>query len=196
MGKLFFGGSFNPIHVGHLVCARSVAEQTGADATVLVPSAAPPHKSSAANLAPAQHRLKMCQFAAAGCENFDVDDLETRRIGPSYTIDTARELAARGEGRVRWLIGGDMLRNLPHWHEPMALLDEVDFVVMARPAWSFDWDTMPAPFRKLRGSVVSAPLIEISATEIRNRVRAGMSIDFMTPEPVVRYIHQAGLYRA
>ena len=72
----------------------------------------------------------------------------------------------------------------------------IDNPAMARPGWSFDWDTLPAPFRKLRESVVSAPLIEISATEIRRRVREGLPIDCLTPEPVVRYIREAGLYRA
>src|SRR5688500_7443214 len=111
MTSLFFGGSFNPIHVGHLVCARHAAEQIRAGATVLVPSAQPPHKPNATDLAPASHRVRMCQIATQGCENFDVDDLETKRTGPSYTIDTVRELTRRGVGRIHWLIGADMLRN-------------------------------------------------------------------------------------
>jgi nicotinate-nucleotide adenylyltransferase len=196
MAKLFFGGSFNPIHLAHLICARSAAEQTGADRVVLVPSAQPPHKPKTADLAPASHRVKMCQLAVAGCENCDVNDLETTRAGPSYTIDTARELARRGEGPVRWLIGADMLANLPKWHQPEALLEEVEFVVMARPGWTFEWDALPPPYRKLRERVVQTPLIDISATEIRRRVAAGLPIDFLTPEPVVRYIRETGLYRA
>ena len=101
-------------------------------------------------------------------------------------IETARELFRRGWGKVAWLIGADMLRSLPTWHEPAALLREVDFVVLARPGWSFDWDSMPPAYRVLRERVVEAPLIEISATEIRRRVAAGLPIDFMTPDPVVR----------
>jgi nicotinate-nucleotide adenylyltransferase len=196
MAKLFFGGSFNPIHVGHLLCARSAGEQIGTNSVVLVPSAQPPHKPGGPDLASAAHRLKMCQLAVAGCEMLDVDDLETKRPGPSYTIDTARELARRGEGQVRWLIGADMLANLPKWHEPAALLDEVEFVVMARPGWSFDWEALPPPFRTLRERVVQTPLIDISATEIRRRVAVGLPIDFLTPEPVARYIRETGLYRA
>jgi nicotinate-nucleotide adenylyltransferase len=88
-----------------------------------------------------------------------------------------------------------MLQNLPTWREPQALLREVDFVVMARPGWAFDWETLPGPFRLLRERVVETPLIDISATEIRRRVRTGLPIDFLTPEPVVRYIQQRGLYR-
>jgi nicotinate-nucleotide adenylyltransferase len=88
-----------------------------------------------------------------------------------------------------------MLKNLPTWRDPQALLREVDFVVMARPGWSFDWETLPELFRVLRERVVETPLIDISATQIRRRVRAGRPIDFLTPEPVVRYIQQSGLYR-
>lgn len=195
MAKLCFGGSFNPIHVGHLVCARHAAERLGCDSVVLIPSAQPPHKPGATDLAGAPERMRMCQLAIAGCDGFEVNDVETRRAGPSYTIDTVRELARLGWGRVSWLIGADLLRSLPTWREPEALLRDVDFVVVARPGWSFDWDTLPPVYRTLRERVVEAPLLELSATEIRRRVAAGLPIDFLTPEPVVRYIRETGLYR-
>src|SRR5689334_23178374 len=105
MAKLCFGGSFNPIHFGHLICARYAAERLGFDANVLIPSAQPPHKPNATDLAPASERVRMCQLAAAGCDDFEIDDLETKRTGPSYTIDTVRQLAGRGWGRASWLIG-------------------------------------------------------------------------------------------
>jgi nicotinate-nucleotide adenylyltransferase len=195
MSKICFGGSFNPVHVGHLICARAAAERLGFSTVVLIPSAQPPHKPGATDLAAAPERVKMCGLAMEGLVGFEVDDLETRRGGPSYTIDTARELAERGGPRVSWLIGADMLRSLPTWHEPDALLAEVDFHVLARPGWRFDWETMPLQFRKLRERVVEAPLIEISATEIRRRVRQGLPIDLLTPSKVVAHIHQTGLYR-
>jgi nicotinate-nucleotide adenylyltransferase len=138
----------------------------------------------------------MCHLAVAGCDGFEVNDLETKRTGPSYTIDTARELKRQGWDKVSWLIGADMVRNLPTWHEPVALMAEVQFIVLARPGWSFDWETLPPQFRILREHVVEAPLIEISATDIRRRVGAGLPIDFLTPDPVVRHIQAAGLYRA
>jgi nicotinate-nucleotide adenylyltransferase len=196
MKMLYFGGSFNPVHLGHLICARHAAEAAGFDGVTLVPSANPPHKSASTDLAPAADRLRMCRLAVDGHAGFDVDDLETRRTGPSYTIDTARTLAAQTGRRVSWLIGGDMVRTLPSWHEPDALLAEVDFVVLARPGWAFDWHALPEPLQALRANVVEAPLIQISATEIRRRVRAGLPIDFLTPAPVVDYIRTAGLYRA
>jgi nicotinate-nucleotide adenylyltransferase len=194
MKRLCFGGSFNPIHFGHLICARAAAERLGFDAVVLIPSSQPPHKPNATDLADPSDRLRMCELAAGTTKGFEVESLELQRAGPSFTIDTARGLNRRGGGRVNWLIGADMLRDLPTWREPEALLEEVDFVVVSRPGWSFDWDTMPQAYCALRKSVVEAPQIDISATEIRRRVGAGLPIDFLTPEPVVRYIHDRRLY--
>jgi nicotinate-nucleotide adenylyltransferase len=196
MAKLCFGGSFNPIHAGHLICARHAAEQLGYESVVLIPSSQPPHKPHAADLAGAGHRVRMCELAVQGCDGFEVNDLETKRIGPSYTIHTAREFARQGCGRVSWLVGADLLATLPTWHEPDALLQEVDFVVLTRPGWPLDWEVLPTRLREqLRDRVVEAPLIDISATEIRRRVAAGRPIDFMTPDPVVRYIRETRLYR-
>lgn len=195
MRRLCFGGSFNPVHHGHLVCARHVAERLGFDTVVLIPSANPPHKPAAADLASAEHRVRMCRLVVGGLGGFEVDDLETKRTGPSYTIDTIRALKKQGWPEVNWLIGADMVRSLPTWHEPDALLEEVSFHILTRPGWSFDWDTLPAQFRGLEANVVDGPLIEIGATEIRRRVRSGWPIDFLTPAPVVEYIGLAGLYR-
>ena len=192
--KLCFGGSFNPVHHGHLICARHAAEQLGLASVVLIPSAHPPHKPGAADLAGVEDRVRMCRLAAGGQAAFEVNDVETLRTAPSFTIDTARELARQGWGRVNWVVGADMLRTMPSWREPEALLREVHFVVLARPGWSFDWDTLPPAFRGLRENVVEAPLIQISATEIRRRVVSGLPIDFLTPAPVVDYIRNTKLY--
>src|SRR2546430_1034995 len=102
---LYFGGSFNPIHHGHLITARAVAETLGYFRVVLVPSAQAPHKPVSADMADAQHRLAMCQRAVAGSNLFTVSDIEFRRAGPSYTIDTVLELKRQGAKEVHWLIG-------------------------------------------------------------------------------------------
>ena len=195
MPVLCFGGSFNPIHHGHLICSRAVAEARSFQQVLLIPNFLPPHKASSADLAGADHRLQMCQLATKSSTLFQTCDVEVRRAGPSYTIDTVRALAAQGLGKVHWLIGADMLLDLPRWREPQALLQEVEFVVMARPGWTMDWDRLPPEFRRLQANVVEAPLIDISASAIRQRVAAGLSIDYLTPPAVCEYIRDHSLYR-
>lgn len=195
MAKLCFGGSFNPIHHGHLICARAVAEAKGFERVLLIPSAQPPHKPQQPDMANPDNRLQMCRTAVAGSDFFEVDDLELRRQGPSYTVDTVRELKRRGWERVPWLIGADMLAILPQWHEAEALVQEAELLVMARPGWKFNWSALPEVFRSLRKNVVRAPLIQISATDIRRRVAEGKSIEYFTPPPVCRYVQEHGVYR-
>jgi nicotinate-nucleotide adenylyltransferase len=197
MQRLCFGGSFNPIHHGHLLCARAIAESAGFDRVVLIPSAQPPHKPITAELASPEDRLAMCRLAAASQpELFEVSDIELQRAGRSYTIDTVRILKQQGWDRVHWLIGADMLRLLPNWYQPEALLREVHFVVMARPGWAFDWSSLPAAYRELEKNVHAAPQIDISATEIRQRLASGRSIEFLTPPAVIEYIRKRRLYEA
>jgi nicotinate-nucleotide adenylyltransferase len=195
MRNLCFGGSFNPIHHGHLICARAVAEQGGFDRVVLIPSGQPPHKSELTDMAAGSHRLAMCRAAVAGDPLFDVETIELDRNKPSYTLETARLLRERGWAEVVWLIGGDMAISLPSWHEAVTLLSEVKFLIMARPDAVLDWGALPLPFRELASNVVEAPQIDISSSEIRRRVLTGRSIDYLTPPAVVKYIHTAGLYK-
>ncbi len=196
MRTLCFGGSFNPIHHGHLVAARAAAESAGFDRILLVPSAQPPHKQAAVDLAAAADRLAMCERAVSGHSLFAVSDIELRRSGPSFTLSTARELLAQGLGQVYWLIGGDTVEQLPTWYQAEALLKEVGFVIMARPGWVIDWDKLSPLLTPLRSNVAHTPLIDISSTDIRQRVKAGKSIDFLTPPEVVEYIQAKGLYKA
>jgi nicotinate-nucleotide adenylyltransferase len=192
--RICLGGSFNPIHHAHLLCARAAAEAIGADTVVLIPTGVPPHKQSQQDLAAAADRLQMCRLAVEGAAGFEVDDLELRRAGPSYTLQTVRQLKQIGWDEVTWLIGADMVSLLPAWHEPEALLAETKFVIMARPGWSLDIESLGPKFQSLHGQVVQVPQLHISATDIRRRVGAGLPIDFLTPEKVCRYIQQRKLY--
>ncbi len=162
---------------------------------MFIPSRQPPHKTANADLAEASDRLAMVKLAIASQPDFSADDLELHRKGPSYTIWTARELRASGWPEVHWLIGADMLNQLSTWHEADALVSEVTFHVLQRPGHPIHWDALPAFVRKLENRVIPAPLIDISATEIRARVQQGRPIDFLTPEAVVRYIRDNGLFR-
>jgi nicotinate-nucleotide adenylyltransferase len=191
---LCFGGSFNPIHHGHLIAARAVAESAGFSKVLLIPSSQPPHKLNNADIADAKHRLAMCRLAVAGDPLFEVSDIELLREGPSYTIDTVRELKRMGWREIHWLIGADMVEILPKWRQPQDLLAEMNFVVLARPGWSLNGDLLPAEYRQLIKNVVDAPLLQISATEIRSRVRVGRSIAYLVPDGVREYIENHSLY--
>lgn len=127
---------------------------------------------------------------------FEVSDIETVAREPSYTLTTARQLRSQGFDKVNWLIGADQLNSLPSWHEPRALLEEVNFIVVARPGYELNWSALPEWMRHLQANVIEAPRLDISATEIRRRVAAGLPIDWLTPAPVVEYIRERGLYRS
>jgi nicotinate-nucleotide adenylyltransferase len=192
---LHYGGSFDPIHYGHLHCAAAVAAKVGFTEVVLVPGWQSPHKSQGGNGASADDRLAMCKLAATFDPIFKVDDLEIRRGGPSFTIDTVRALRAIGLTEVNWLIGADQLLALPRWREPESLVAEANLWVMLRPGYPIDWSKLPGWLTPLRRNVVNIPQIDISATDIRNRVQRGESIDAQVPGDVARYIEQRGLYR-
>lgn len=173
-------------------------EQLGVDRVTLIPSGVPPFKQSAADLAstatPA-NRLAMCRLAVEGIENFEVSDIEIHDGGPSFTIDTARALKKSGFETVRWLIGSDTLLKLHDWHEATNLLSEVQFFVMVRAEWPIDWQALPPKIRQLRSNLVTVPQIQISATQIRRRVAAGLDISFLTPPAVCEFIRSRKLYR-
>ena len=192
---LCYGGSFNPIHHGHLLCAQAVAEKAGFDRVLLLPSGQPPHRARQNDMASAVDRLTMCQLAVTDSALFDVSDLELRLDGPSFTIETARALTRTGLNDVYWLVGGDTIPRLPTWHEYSNLLRELHFVVMGRPGAEIEWEMLDPPLRSLRQNVVAAPLIDISASEIRARVKDGRSIQYHVPPKVAEYIAARGLYR-
>ncbi len=194
MRELVFGGSFNPVHIGHLICARSVAEKAGFDRVILMPTGQSPHKIASPEAASAADRLAMCRLATGRDPLFHVDDRESKRPGKSFTFDTVKDLRNQGQTEVFWLIGADMLNFLPNWHRALELIEICQFVVMNRPGHSIDWNALPQQFHRLRTSVVDAPMIDISSTEIRTRVAAGRTIRYLVPETVDQYITQKRLY--
>jgi nicotinate-nucleotide adenylyltransferase len=199
MRKLCFGGSFNPVHKAHLTCSAAAAGAAGFTHVTLIPSRDPPLKTASYELAPADHRLAMLQLAASERDPrastiFEVDDIELRPSGPRYTIDTVEALKQRGLDAVHWLIGADQLLNLPRWHRFEELMHAASFWVIARPGYVIDWGQVHPAARELSGRVVLAPAMDISATDIRRRVRAGEPIDDHVSPKVREYILTHRLY--
>jgi len=198
-----FGGTFDPVHHGHLIVARALAEARGLSKVTLIPTGSPPHKPPAA--ASAGHRLAMLRAATEGEGLFDVSDVESRRPGPSYTIDTVaalREGLAEGT-KLSWVIGADMLADLPSWYRVGELLDRVEIVVAVRPPWQERMGSILSDVEgtlgaetaeRLRSGIVPTPLIDISSTDIRLRVAQGRSIRFLVPQAVRAYIENSELY--
>ncbi len=197
-----FGGTFNPIHFGHLIAARSVAEQLALDRVVFIPSANPPHKS-VAGLIDASERLEMVRLAIADEPAFEVSDCEIRRPGPSYTIETVASFRKQldPESEICWIIGADSLPELTTWYRVSELVDCCRIVTVSRPGWDEpDMSPLAQQFderqiARLREGIVQTPRIDISATNIRSRVRQGRSIRYLVPEPVRTHICETGLYR-
>lgn len=195
---LLLGGSFDPIHNGHLIVARAVAEASNCTGVVLVPAAQSPHKQGLTNPTSHKHRLNILKIAIAGGVGknfFDILTVELERPAPSYTYDTATFLLQEGWSQINWMIGADQVERLPKWHRAAELMQKVRFKIAARPGWSFDFASLPAPFCDLASGVIPAPVIEVSSTTIRERVRAGKSIRYLVPDGVEDYIAAHGLYR-
>jgi nicotinate-nucleotide adenylyltransferase len=201
-GVLYFGGSFNPIHVAHLICSAAAARQAGCTQVVLIPSRQPVLKSDVYPMALPEHRLAMVQLAVqytAGNKKFagltyDVDTVELERAGPSYTIDTVKILRQRGAGDMNWLIGADQLLNLHRWHRFEDLIQQVQFKVMQRPGYTIDWQSVDERCMALQRHVVSVPQLNISATIIRRHIQQKASIDHLVPDAVRDYIVAEKLY--
>ena len=181
------GGSFNPIHHGHLITAVRAAEAARLDRVLFIPAAVSPLKT-ARSLAPARDRWSLLKAALRGNPLFAASDVELRRGGPSYSVETLRELRRKSDARLFWILGTDAARLLPRWKE----IDEVrrlaEFVIVTRPG-----DSIPRELSK--ESIVRAPLLEISSSEIRDRVRKGLSVRYLVPDSVERLIRRKGLYR-
>ncbi|HSE05705.1 MAG TPA: nicotinate-nucleotide adenylyltransferase [Methylomirabilota bacterium] len=205
-----FGGSFNPIHFGHLLVADEVCEVLRLDRLLLVPAAQPPHKP-ATELAPAVHRYRMTALAVREHPRFEVSDVEVMRGGPSYTVDTLTVLQERG--RLHLVIGSETFLDLLNWREPRRVVALARLVVIPRNGMGFDPET-PAAVKVLRELGLpgfardpagpeesAAPLLlhaaslPISGSDLRRRAREGRSLAFRMPEAVAAYIREHQLYR-
>ena len=201
-----FGGTFDPIHHGHLITARAVAEYFHFECITFVPAGQPPHKGPGdKTLAASADRVAMARLAIEGEGLFDVSDLEVARPPPRYTFDTLAERRQRHglEVELCWIVGTDMLEDLPTWRRAGEVVDMARIITASRPPYSGRMDRIlarlgdrfsPDQVSRLTGGIVQTPLIDITSTQIRRRIGAGKSARYLTPEKVVDYIHDRGLY--
>lgn len=195
------GGSFDPFHSGHLIIAQDAIEQLNLSEVVFVPAAVPPHKQEKEQVR-ADQRFEMVQRALKDVSNCSVSDAELQRGGVSYTCDTMQALLAEwSEAHLFMIIGSDTLVDLHNWYRIDDLLELCDVATFLRPGED-DLGTIRSKIElnnlqkeKLMSTVFHAHLIEISSTEIRNRVADGRSIRAMVPPEVEHYIYENGLYR-
>jgi nicotinate-nucleotide adenylyltransferase len=193
------GGTFNPPHIGHLVCAQEARAQLALDRVVLMPVHTPPHKEALDDPGP-EVRLALCRAAAAGDEELEVSTLELERGGPSYTVDTLRALHGSREGDdLTFIVGGDMASSLPSWREPEVVLELARMAVAERE--EHRRHEIAERVGALRGAperivFFAMPRLDISSSDVRARIAGGRPIRWLVPGAVADEIERRGLYGA
>ena len=193
-----FGGSFNPIHYGHLMICEYIKEEMGLDKVIFIPTGNPPHKDLGVS---AEDRYEMVKLAISPNPDFEISDIETTRINLSYTVDTIRELKKiYKEEKLYFLIGLDSLFQLKTWKKIDDLSQEIEFVVALRPGY-IDKEEINREIDFLRDNfgtkinLIKTPLYEISSTDLRDRIHEGKSLRYLIPKKVLDYIEESGFYK-
>ncbi len=192
-----FGGTFDPVHIGHLIIAEEFRYWLMLDWVLFLPARQPPHKTDR-EITPEAHRVRMLQLALAGNPSFTVSTVDLDRPGPSFTADSLEILhRAHPESMLYFLMGEDSLRDLPTWHDPNRIARQAYLGVALRPEVTLDVEAVVRQVPEARGRIemVSVPLIGISSQSIRQRVREGSPIRYQVPLEVEHYIEQQELYR-
>lgn len=191
------GGTFDPIHIGHLAAGEEARQALGLDRVLFVPAGDPPHKP--ASVTAAEDRLAMVELAIAGNEAFEASRIELDRPGPSFTVDTVTELArAEPQVELTLILSAESFLGLPSWREPARLLELSRVAIVPRGGLGPPDDAWVAerfPGTRARITRLGAPRLRISATEIRERVRSARSVRYLVPDAVIGYIGDHGLYR-
>ena len=193
-----FGGSFNPIHYGHLMICEYIKEEMGLDKVIFIPTGNPPHKDLGVS---AEDRYEMVRLAIFPNPDFEISDIETTRVKLSYTVDTIRELKKiYKEEKLYFLIGLDSLFQLKTWKKIGDLSQEIEFVVALRPGY-IDKEEINREIDFLRENfgtkinLIKTPLYEISSTDLRDRIHEGKSLRYLIPKKVLDYIEESGFYK-
>lgn len=182
------GGTFNPIHIGHLILAEEAREKLGFDRIVFVPTNIAPHKDNL-DIVSARDRFKMVKLAIKANKFFSVSDIEIKREGRSYTIDTLKELkSAYLNDELYFIIGSDLLKYLDDWKDLKEIIKMVSFIAATRPGY---------PLEKIPSYISTVPIraVDISGFEIRKAIKENKSFRYLVPEAVFDYINEKGLYR-
>ena len=194
------GGTFDPVHLGHLIIAEEIREKMNLDRVVFIPSGKPPHKTALC-ISNAEHRLAMVQKAVEGNPFFEASDMEIKRPGYTYTVDTLQQLKDYyGESvRLYFIIGADVVHDLMTWKDYRKVFTLCEFIAVMRPGFereAFD-RTVELLAEQFRAVIHPAevPQIGISSTAIRERCRGGKSVKYLVPEKIEEYIRENGLYR-
>jgi nicotinate-nucleotide adenylyltransferase len=189
------GGTFNPPHIGHLVCAEQALAQLELDRVLLVPVHEPPHKGVEADPG-VEHRIELCRRAVAGSDRFEVSLVDAEVPGPSYTVGTLRRLHERCPGaELTFLVGGDMALSLPTWREPEAILELAELGVAEREGVRrADIAERLSGLGTDRIRFFDMPRLDVSSSLIRRYVAAGRPVRHLVPDGVAEYIERAGLY--
>lgn len=194
MKRIFvFGGSFDPIHIGHLILAQSCGEALNCR-VVFLPTGNPPHKS---NITSARHRLNMLKLAVSGNNKFDISTYEIEKKEKSYTYKTLEHLSKFYGKEIFFFVGGDSLQDIHKWKKPEMILEQSTLVYAKRPGYIVEvknhFDKYGLNYNKVHE--INTPMIDISSTDIRNKVKQGLTIKYLVPLAVERYIKTHNLYK-
>ena len=191
------GGTFDPIHIAHLIIAEECRSYLSLERIFFVPAGVPPHKLSKP-ITPPEHRIAMAELAIASNPYFTVSRLDIDRPGPCYSTDTVSLLSRQlgDQAEIYFIIGTDSLIDMPTWHEPARLIELCRFAVVGRPDYEVDMNYLESVLPGIRSRVelVDAPAISLSSSGIKRRIRSGHSIKYQVPEPVEEYIYNHQLY--
>ena len=190
------GGTFDPIHIGHLVIAERAQEQLELDAVVFLPAGLPPHKQDESHTEP-EHRLAMTRLAIAGYRQFRLSDRDVRPDRASFTVELLRDVKAENpEANLTFIVGADSLRDFATWKDPEGIVRISRLAVAARPDVVLS-DDIYDQVRGLREAVdwIESPLLDISATDLRDRIARNLSVRNLVPDDVLEYIEHHALYR-
>jgi nicotinate-nucleotide adenylyltransferase len=191
-----FGGTFDPVHIGHLIIASELQFALSLDLVLFVLAARPPHKANQ-HVTSDEHRIKMLEIALAENPTFEISENELKRAGVSYTADTLDELHHdHPDWELVFLMGGDSLADLPSWHEPERIVKRAEIGVAVRPGFAIDLHSVhnAIPGSEERIHIVETPEIAISSREIRERIAQGKPIRYQLPYHLEEYIRAHGLY--